>query len=113
MGTVVKRDGRAIADLTEDDQEVVIAKGGDGGFGNAHFKSSTRQAPKIAELGEMGDAFEAELELKLLADVGLVGFPCAVKYWVRIAPKSLFAACRSRCSFQNSVFALSNILFPG
>ena len=79
MGTVVKRDGRVIADLTDDNQEVVIAKGGDGGFGNAHFKSSTRQAPKIAELGEAGDAFEAELELKLLADVGLVGFPNAGK----------------------------------
>lgn len=79
MGTVVKRDGRPIADLTDDDQEVIIARGGDGGFGNAHFKSSTRQAPKIAELGEAGDQFEAELELKLLADVGLVGFPNAGK----------------------------------
>ena len=79
MGTVVKQDGRIIADLTEDDQEVIIAKGGDGGFGNAHFKSSVRQTPRIAELGEPGDAFEAELELKLLADVGLVGFPNAGK----------------------------------
>ena len=79
MGTVVKRDGQPIADLTEDNQEVVIAKGGDGGFGNAHFKSSTRQAPKIAELGEAGGQFDAELELKLLADVGLVGFPNAGK----------------------------------
>jgi GTP-binding protein len=79
VGTVVKRDGRVIADFTFDGQEVVIAKGGDGGFGNAHFKSSVRQAPRIAEKGEEGDTFEAELELKLLADVGLVGFPNAGK----------------------------------
>ena len=79
MGTVVKQEGAIIADLTEDEQEAVIARGGDGGFGNAHFKSSVRQTPKIAELGEPGDAFEAELELKLLADVGLVGFPNAGK----------------------------------
>ncbi|HRQ86490.1 MAG TPA: GTPase ObgE, partial [Candidatus Saccharibacteria bacterium] len=79
MGTVVRRDGKMIADLTEDGQEVVVAKGGDGGFGNAHFKSSVRQTPRVAEKGEPGDTFEATLELKLLADVGLVGFPNAGK----------------------------------
>ncbi len=75
MGTLVRRAGKVIADLTEDGQEVIIAKGGDGGFGNAHFKSSVRQTPRIAEKGEFGETFDAELELKLLADVGLVGFP--------------------------------------
>ncbi len=79
IGTIVKRDGVLLADLVRDGQEAIIAKGGDGGFGNAHFKSSTRQAPIIAEVGEPGEEFEAELELKLLADVGLVGLPNAGK----------------------------------
>jgi len=79
MGTLVKKDGVVIADLTEDGQREIIALGGDGGFGNAHFKSSVRQTPRIAELGEDGIVFEAQLELKLLADVGLIGFPNAGK----------------------------------
>lgn len=79
VGTIVRRDGEIIADITEPGKEVVIAKGGEGGSGNAHFKSSTRQSPRIAEKGEDGETFEAELELKLLADIGLVGLPNAGK----------------------------------
>ena len=79
VGTIVRRDGEVLADLMRDGQTAIIAHGGDGGYGNAHFKSSTRQAPIIHELGEPGEEFEAELELKLLADVGLVGLPNAGK----------------------------------
>lgn len=79
VGTIIKIDGNVIEDITEHGQEVVVASGGDGGFGNAHFISSTRQAPRVAELGEKGEELELELELKLLADVGLVGLPNAGK----------------------------------
>lgn len=79
IGTIVRRDDEVLADLDRDGMEAVIARGGDGGFGNAHFKSSTRQTPVIAEVGEPGEAFEAALELKLIADVGLVGLPNAGK----------------------------------
>lgn len=75
VGTIVRKGGKIIAEFMETGQEIVVAKGGDGGFGNAHFKSSVRQTPRMAEKGEMGETFEAEMELKLLADVGLVGFP--------------------------------------
>ncbi|HEX5448362.1 MAG TPA: GTPase ObgE [Candidatus Saccharimonadales bacterium] len=80
VGTLVFDDsGEPLADLTQDGQTEIIAKGGKGGFGNAHFTSSTRQAPRVVEKGEKGDGFEAGLELKMIADVGIVGLPNAGK----------------------------------
>ena len=67
--------GRIIADLTKHGQRTIIARGGQGGRGNAHFASSVQQAPKYAENGEPGQERTLVLELKLLADVGLLGFP--------------------------------------
>lgn len=80
VGTVISNlDNKIIADLVEPGQKEIIAKGGDGGFGNAHFISSTRQAPKVAEKGVPGEELEATLELKMIADVGLIGLPNAGK----------------------------------
>ena len=75
-GTLVKdaETGRIIADVS-DDEPVIIAKGGKGGWGNWHFANSTRQVPRFAKSGTLGEKLDVTLELKLLADVGLVGFP--------------------------------------
>ena len=76
VGTVIYDDdtGRILADIS-DDEPHVIARGGRGGRGNAHFATSTRQVPKFSKPGFKGDSYNLRLELKLIADVGLVGFP--------------------------------------
>jgi GTP-binding protein len=81
VGTIVKdkETGKVLFDLTEDGEAVLIARGGKGGRGNMHFVTSTRQSPRFAEEGEEGEEKNLKLELKLLADVGLIGYPNAGK----------------------------------
>jgi GTP-binding protein len=78
-GTQILEDGEVVVDLVDSGQQAVLAQGGRGGFGNAHFTSSVRQAPRTAELGEAGEHRTLTLELKLVADVGLIGLPNAGK----------------------------------
>jgi len=81
VGTVILAEDKktVIADMVTDGEEVLVAKGGRGGWGNVHFKSSTNQAPERADPGKPGDKLAVWLRLKLIADIGLVGFPNAGK----------------------------------
>ena len=77
IGTIIKdaETGKIVADLSQEGQEELVLKGGRGGKGNSHFATATRQVPRFAQAGEDGEEKEVILELKLLADVGLLGFP--------------------------------------
>ena len=81
VGTIIKNNktGYVIHDFKKHDEEYIIASGGNGGFGNARFKTKSNVAPKVANDGEKGQEIKLDLELKVLADVGLVGFPNAGK----------------------------------
>ncbi len=81
VGTVIsdKATGQVIVDLADDGKKVLIAKGGANGLGNVHFKSSVNRAPRQCTMGQEGESFELFLELKVLADVGLLGMPNAGK----------------------------------
>jgi GTPase len=81
LGTILTdvENGMPLGDLVEEDQELIIAKGGHGGLGNLHFKSSTHRSPRFAQPGEAGVLKTLKLELRLLADVGIIGLPNAGK----------------------------------
>src|SRR3712207_9580645 len=96
VGTQVRdlQTGKLLLDMHEKKGTRMLLKGGRGGWGNVHFKTSTRKAPKIAEKGREGAELQVKLELKLLADVALVGYPSVGRSEERRVGKE----CRSRWS---------------
>lgn len=95
-GTVVKNaiTEETLFEITEDGQEIIALKGGKGGLGNWHFRSATNQTPRYAQPGIEGEEMELLLELKVLADVGLVGFPKCRK--INIAFRDYFGKTKNR-----------------
>jgi len=81
IGTIVKdqETGELLADLVHDNQEIILVQGGDGGKGNKHFATSTNRAPRFAQEGQQGKQKRLKLELKLIADIGIIGLPNAGK----------------------------------
>ena len=81
LGTVIKdfKSKKSLFDLNENNKKIILAKGGKGGKGNSNFATATNQTPRYAESGKPGECKKVILELKLIADVGLVGFPNAGK----------------------------------
>lgn len=81
VGTLLKNSetGELVYDLSTPHQRIQLCRGGRGGKGNAHFASATRQTPRFAELGDRGEFIKVHLELKLVADIGIIGMPSAGK----------------------------------
>ena len=81
VGTVVYRDGQMLTELVESGQRAIVARGGAGGYGNFHFKSSVRQTPRVAELGEKGDKFTVEQGIMYISGLGLQWLGSVFEIW--------------------------------